>query len=109
MFSFIDFQNFTDIFLSFVMFSIHNSVAKVVATTLVAVGGGIGGTVLYAKWDHKFRAAVENSVPYSELLFDLALGPTSQDGNVLIKKQVRMGSQLLFFLFFLNWVSKDDS
>lgn len=59
--------------------------AKVVAAGLMTVGGGIGGTILYAKWDHKFRAAVENNVPYSDWLLGLALGPTSRDG---IKKQV---------------------
>lgn len=64
--------------------------AKVVAVGLVTVGGGIGGTILYAKWDHKFRAAVENSVPYSAWLLDLALGPVSQDG-ALVKKQTELG------------------
>ncbi|CAF94562.1 unnamed protein product, partial [Tetraodon nigroviridis] len=48
---------------------------KVVAATVVTVGGGLGGTIVYAKWDHKFRAAVEKNVPYSDWLFNLALGP----------------------------------
>ena len=67
---------------------------KVVAAGLVTVGGGIGGTILYAKWDHKFRAAVENNVPYSDRLLGLALGPASQYGGPL-QKQVGMGSQHL--------------
>ncbi|XP_035856135.1 MICOS complex subunit MIC60 isoform X2 [Sander lucioperca] len=62
--------------------------AKVVAAGLLTVGGGIGGTVLYAKWDHKFRAAVENNVPYSDWLLGLALGPASQDSGLPVKKQV---------------------
>ncbi|XP_040903845.1 MICOS complex subunit MIC60 [Toxotes jaculatrix] len=62
--------------------------SKVVAAGLVTVGGGIGGTILYAKWDHKFRAAVENNVPYSDWLLNLALGPMSQDGGVPVKKQM---------------------
>ncbi|KAI3352101.1 hypothetical protein L3Q82_020922 [Scortum barcoo] len=61
--------------------------AKVVATGLVTVGGGIGGTVLYAKWDHKFRAAVEKNVPYSDWVFNLALGPAAQDVGLPVKKQ----------------------
>lgn len=63
---------------------------KVVAAGLVAVGGGIGGTILYAKWDPKFRAAVENNVPYSDRLFQLALGPTSQDNGIPIRKQMEL-------------------
>ncbi|KAI4800006.1 hypothetical protein KUCAC02_016544 [Chaenocephalus aceratus] len=59
---------------------------KVVAAGLVTVGGGIGGTVLYAKWDHKFRAAVETNVPYSDRLLGLALGPASQYGGPLQKQ-----------------------
>lgn len=70
------------------------SVAKVVAATVVAVGGGVGGTIIYAQWDHKFRAAVEKNVPYSDWLFNLALGPSSQDGGIPIRKQVSMISHL---------------
>ncbi|KAM9849525.1 MICOS complex subunit MIC60 [Aulostomus maculatus] len=61
--------------------------AKVVVAGLVTVGGGIGGTVLYAKWDHKFRAAVEKNVPYSDKLLGLALGPASKDTGLPVKKQ----------------------
>ncbi|XP_038554758.1 MICOS complex subunit MIC60 [Micropterus salmoides] len=64
--------------------------AKVVAAGLLTVGGGIGSTILYAKWDHKFRAAVESNVPYSDWLLGLALGPTSQDGGLPIKKQMEL-------------------
>lgn len=59
---------------------------------LATVGGGIGGTILYAKWDHKFRAAVENNVPYSDRLLGLALGPP-QDVSLPVKKQVRTDPQ----------------
>ncbi|TKS71962.1 MICOS complex subunit [Collichthys lucidus] len=63
--------------------------AKVVVAGLATVGGGIGGTILYAKWDHKFRAAVENNVPYSDRLLGLALGPP-QDVSLPVKKQVEV-------------------
>lgn len=74
-------------------FFYHSGAAKVVAASVVTVGGGIGGTILYAKWDIKFRAAVENNVPFSSWLFGLVLGPTSQDGGLSIKKQVSLNSQ----------------
>lgn len=73
-----------------------------VAASLVTVGGGIGGTVLYAKWDHKFRAAVENNVPYSDWLFRVALGPASPDGGLPIKKQVGMNLFKLAMIFRFN-------
>lgn len=38
------------------------------------VGGGIGGTILYAKWDSHFRESVEKTIPYSDKLFDMVLG-----------------------------------
>lgn len=63
---------------------------KVVAAGLLTVGGGIGGTVLYAKWDHKFRAAVEKNVPYSDWLLGLALGPAPQDGGLPVRKQIEL-------------------
>uniref|UniRef100_A0A4W6D9W4 MICOS complex subunit MIC60 n=1 Tax=Lates calcarifer TaxID=8187 RepID=A0A4W6D9W4_LATCA len=72
--------------------------AKVVAAGLVTVGGGIGGAILYAKWDHKFRAAVEKNVPYSDWLLGLALGPASQDGGFPVKTQVRVDSQHVWAL-----------
>ncbi|XP_026186051.1 MICOS complex subunit MIC60 isoform X2 [Mastacembelus armatus] len=64
--------------------------AKVVAAGLVTVGGAIGGTILYAKWDPKFRAAVESNVPYSDWLLGLALGRASQDGGLSVKKQMEL-------------------
>ncbi|XP_078534790.1 MICOS complex subunit MIC60 isoform X2 [Lissotriton helveticus] len=49
---------------------------KIIGGTLLFVGGGVGGTVFYAKLDPHFRENVEKSIPYSDKLFDLALGPT---------------------------------
>ncbi|XP_042349449.1 MICOS complex subunit MIC60 isoform X2 [Plectropomus leopardus] len=63
--------------------------AKVVAAGLLTVGGGVGGTILYAKWDHKFRVAVEKNVPYSDKLLGLALGPASPD-VIPVRKQMEM-------------------
>lgn len=38
------------------------------------VGGGIGGTILYAKFDSHFRESVEKTIPYSDKLFGMVLG-----------------------------------
>ncbi|MGH0141072.1 UNVERIFIED_CONTAM: hypothetical protein FKN15_036277 [Acipenser sinensis] len=54
---------------------LHGSAGKIVAASLLFVGGGFGGTILYAKWDPKFRQNVEQSVPYADKVFDVALGP----------------------------------
>nr|XP_014351665.1 PREDICTED: MICOS complex subunit MIC60 [Latimeria chalumnae] len=51
------------------------SAGKIVGAGLLFVGGGLGGTILYAKWDPKFRESVEKSIPYSDKVFDVALGP----------------------------------
>ncbi|KAJ8262486.1 hypothetical protein GJAV_G00167010 [Gymnothorax javanicus] len=50
---------------------------KVVGATMLVLGGGVGGTILYAKWDPKFRANVEKSVPYSGQVFEMTLGPST--------------------------------
>ncbi|XP_024139233.1 MICOS complex subunit MIC60 isoform X2 [Oryzias melastigma] len=62
--------------------------AKVVAASLLTVGGGIGGTVLYAQWDHKFRATVEKNVPYSDSVFGLILGPAPQNAGPPVRTQL---------------------
>ncbi|KAF6737381.1 MICOS complex subunit MIC60 [Oryzias melastigma] len=67
--------------------------AKVVAASLLTVGGGIGGTVLYAQWDHKFRATVEKNVPYSDSVFGLILGPAPQNAGPPVRKQVRKSTE----------------
>ncbi|XP_064007774.1 MICOS complex subunit MIC60 isoform X2 [Pogoniulus pusillus] len=51
------------------------SVGKVVGAGLLLVGGGVGGTVLYASYDPRFRDSVEKALPYSQRLFEVALGP----------------------------------
>ncbi|XP_041134071.1 MICOS complex subunit MIC60-like isoform X2 [Polyodon spathula] len=51
------------------------SAGKIVAASLLFVGGGFGGTILYAKWDPKFRQNVEQSIPYADKVFDVTLGP----------------------------------
>ncbi|NWI61397.1 MIC60 protein, partial [Calyptomena viridis] len=51
------------------------SVGKVIGAGVLFVGGGIGGTVLYASYDKQFRESVEKAIPYSDKLFELALGP----------------------------------
>ncbi|XP_042593716.1 MICOS complex subunit MIC60-like isoform X1 [Cyprinus carpio] len=52
-----------------------STAGKIVVASLLTVGGGLGGTILYAKWDPKFRSNIEKSVPYSDQLFEMALGP----------------------------------
>ncbi|XP_063045867.1 MICOS complex subunit MIC60 isoform X3 [Engraulis encrasicolus] len=51
------------------------SAGKIVAASLLTVGGGLGGTIIYAKWDPKFRSNVEKTVPYSDKVFGMTLGP----------------------------------
>ncbi|XP_071386372.1 MICOS complex subunit MIC60 [Centroberyx affinis] len=63
---------------------------KVVAAGLVTLCGGIGGTILYAKWDPKFRTAVEKNVPYSDQLLGLALGPNPYNAAPPAKKQLEL-------------------
>nr|BAD22612.1 Immt-Es [Meriones unguiculatus] len=47
---------------------------KIAGAGLLFVGGGIGGTILYAKWDSHFRESVEKTIPYSDKLFNMVLG-----------------------------------
>ncbi|TRY91179.1 hypothetical protein DNTS_006107 [Danionella cerebrum] len=51
-----------------------SAAGKIVAASLLTVTGGLGGTILYAKWDPKFRSTVEKSVPYSDQVFNMVLG-----------------------------------
>lgn len=70
----------------------------------LVVGGSIGGTILYAKWDQKFRAALEKNVPYSDWLLGLALGPAPQDAGLPPKKQVSVvNTVFLLVCFFVFW------
>lgn len=64
-----------------------SNAAKIAAASLITVGGGIGGTIMYAKWDPKFRSAVEKNVLYADWLLGLILGP-APDHSLSIKKQV---------------------
>ncbi|XP_069845259.1 MICOS complex subunit MIC60 isoform X4 [Dipodomys merriami] len=47
---------------------------RIAGAGVLFVGGGIGGTILYAKWDSHFRESVEKTIPYSDKLFDMFLG-----------------------------------
>uniref|UniRef100_A0A3Q2XZL6 MICOS complex subunit MIC60 n=1 Tax=Hippocampus comes TaxID=109280 RepID=A0A3Q2XZL6_HIPCM len=71
-----------------VVFFYSGGAAKVVTAGLMTVTGGIAGTILYAKWDHKFRETVEKNVPYSDRLLGLALGPAPQETGLSVKKQL---------------------
>uniref|UniRef100_A0A8D2BTI4 MICOS complex subunit MIC60 n=1 Tax=Sus scrofa TaxID=9823 RepID=A0A8D2BTI4_PIG len=50
------------------------SPGKIAGAGILFVGGGIGGTILYAKWDSHFRTNVEKTIPYSDKLFEMVLG-----------------------------------
>ncbi|NXA06403.1 MIC60 protein, partial [Sapayoa aenigma] len=66
------------------------SVGKVIGAGVLFVGGGIGGTVLYASYDRQFRESVEKAIPYSDRLFELALGPAPHS-TPMPKKPVQQG------------------
>ncbi|XP_072353675.1 MICOS complex subunit MIC60 isoform X3 [Scyliorhinus torazame] len=66
--------------------SAGTSASKIVGGSVLFIGGGLGGTILYAKWDPKFRKNIEKTVPYSEKVFELALGPAPYN-LPLLKKQ----------------------
>uniref|UniRef100_A0A8D0GJ84 MICOS complex subunit MIC60 n=1 Tax=Sphenodon punctatus TaxID=8508 RepID=A0A8D0GJ84_SPHPU len=51
------------------------SAGKIIGAGILFVGGGVGGTILYANYDPRFREDVEKNVPYSSKLFEVALGP----------------------------------
>ncbi|XP_037662909.1 MICOS complex subunit MIC60 isoform X6 [Choloepus didactylus] len=63
---------------------------KIAGAGLLFVGGGIGGTILYAKWDSHFRESVEKTIPYSDKVFEMVLG--SAPYNIpLPKKPIQSG------------------
>ncbi|NXT79206.1 MIC60 protein, partial [Zapornia atra] len=66
------------------------SVGKIIGAGVLFVGGGVGGTVLYASYDTQFRESVEKAVPYSDKLFELALGPAPHPVPVP-KKPIQQG------------------
>ncbi|XP_018423948.1 PREDICTED: MICOS complex subunit MIC60 isoform X3 [Nanorana parkeri] len=67
------------------------SAVKIVGAGLLFAGGGVGGTLLYAHWDPKFRENVGKSIPYTDKLFDLALGPPPYSLPVPKKPQGKPG------------------
>ncbi|NXJ01217.1 MIC60 protein, partial [Psophia crepitans] len=66
------------------------SAGKIIGAGVLFVGGGVGGTVLYASYDTQFRESVEKAVPYSDKLFELALGPAPHTVP-MPKKPVQQG------------------
>ncbi|NWR05053.1 MIC60 protein, partial [Paradoxornis webbianus] len=66
------------------------SVGKVIGAGLLLVGGGVGGTVLYASYDKQFRESVEKAIPYSDKLFEMALGP-APSSTPMPKKPIHQG------------------
>ena len=68
------------------------------------MGGGVGGTVLYASYDPHFRENVEKAVPYSDKLFEMALGPAPYS-TPMPKKPVSVSHSLHpchFYFFFIK-------
>ncbi|NWR85759.1 MIC60 protein, partial [Furnarius figulus] len=66
------------------------SVGKIIGAGVLFVGGGIGGTVLYASYDKQFRESVEKAIPYSDKLFEMALGP-APSSTPMPKKPIQQG------------------
>ncbi|XP_053921236.1 MICOS complex subunit MIC60 isoform X1 [Cuculus canorus] len=66
------------------------SVGKIIGASVLFVGGGVGGTVLYASYDTQFRESVEKAIPYSDKLFEIALGPAPYTVPVP-KKPIQQG------------------
>ncbi|KAK1199677.1 MIC60 protein, partial [Pygoscelis papua] len=66
------------------------SVGKIIGAGVLFVGGGVGGTILYASYDTQFRESVEKAVPYSDKLFEMALGPAPYSPP-MPKKPVQQG------------------
>lgn len=75
---------------------------KIVAASLLTVGGGLGGTIIYAKWDPKFRSNVEKTVPYSDQLFGMTLGPPPPLVIPIPKKPVRCHFHCMSMYFLYN-------
>ncbi|NXL86539.1 MIC60 protein, partial [Alectura lathami] len=66
------------------------SVGKIIGASVLFVGGGVGGTILYASYDPQFRENVEKAIPYSDKLFEMALGPAPYSAP-MPKKPVQQG------------------
>ncbi|XP_075565642.1 MICOS complex subunit MIC60 isoform X4 [Pelecanus crispus] len=66
------------------------SVGKIIGAGVLFVGGGVGGTILYASYDPQFRESVEKAVPYSDKLFEMALGPAPYS-TPMPKKPIQQG------------------
>ncbi|NXA27572.1 MIC60 protein, partial [Ibidorhyncha struthersii] len=66
------------------------SAGKIIGASVLFVGGGVGGTVLYASYDPQFRESVEKAVPYSDKLFEMALGPAPYSAPIP-KKPIQQG------------------
>lgn len=86
----------------FLFLSLRLSPGKIAGAGLLFVGGGIGGTILYAKWDSHFRESVEKTIPYSDKLFEMVLGSPPYPVP-LPKKPVRV---IKIFQFILRSTCK---
>ncbi|XP_053455215.1 MICOS complex subunit MIC60-like [Nycticebus coucang] len=67
--------------------------SRIAGAGLIFVGGGIGGTILYAKWDSHFRESVEKTIPYSDILFQVVLG-SAPCNSQLPKKPIQSAPPL---------------
>ncbi|XP_036605263.1 MICOS complex subunit MIC60 isoform X2 [Trichosurus vulpecula] len=65
------------------------SAGKIAGAGLLFIGGGVGGTILYAKWDQHFRDSVEKTIPFSDKVFEMVLG--SSRVAPLPKKPIQPG------------------
>ncbi|XP_068957169.1 MICOS complex subunit MIC60 isoform X2 [Petaurus breviceps papuanus] len=65
------------------------SAGKIAGAGLLFIGGGVGGTILYAKWDQRFRDSIEKTIPFSDKVFEMVLG--SPQAVPLPKKPIQPG------------------
>ncbi|XP_065261527.1 MICOS complex subunit MIC60 isoform X4 [Emys orbicularis] len=73
------------------------SAGKIIGASVLFVGGGVGGTVLYANYDPRFRENVEKTLPYSDKLFEMALGPAPYNVPVPMPKKPMQPGPLKIF------------
>ena len=99
----------------FLFLSLRLSPSKIAGAGILFVGGGIGGTILYAKWDSQFRKNVEKTIPYSDKLFEMVLGsppytvpspkkPVRVLSTISVYPREYFEKQVVFILKIFCWV-----
>lgn len=87
----------------FLFFLFRLFFGKIVGVGFLFVGGGIGGIILYVKWDFYFRESVEKIIFYLDRFFEMVFG-FSFDSVLLLKKSVRVLNCIL--VYFVEYFEK---